>query len=70
MESPSQPPVEYGRVQNALSSIVGILGFLFCARRYPEERWAHRELGERERQSKKTLSRLAARDLERHPATV
>ena len=58
MEFLDQFPVEYDRLLNILSSIFGILGFLFGIWRYYKERQTKRELGDRERRLKETEARL------------
>lgn len=68
-------PIEYDRMLNILSSIVGLMGFVFGIWRYFRERRAKVVLGERERQLAETLSRLKAMkrlagELDRHHAMV
>ena len=58
MEYFSHFPIEFDRLLNVLSSVFGILGFLFGIWRYLKERQAQSALSDRERQLTETLSRL------------
>ena len=75
MEYFSHFPIEYDRLLNVLSSVVGIFGFLFGIWRYLRERRAQSALSDRERQLTETLSRLKhlrgiAEELDRVPLAV
>ena len=58
MEYFSHFPIEFDRLLNVLSSVFGILGFLFGIWRYLRERQVQSALSDRERQLTETLSRL------------
>lgn len=75
MEYFSHFSFEYDRLLNVLSSVLGILGFLFGIWRYIRELRAQRELSDRERQLTETLSRLEhlrsiAKGLDEHALAV
>ncbi len=75
MEYFSHFPFEYDRLLNVLSSVFGILGFLFGIWRYLRELRAQSELSDRERQLTETLSRLEhlrsiAKGLDEHTLAV
>lgn len=75
MEYLYQFPVEYDRLLNGLSSVVGIVGFVFGTWRYLKERNTQKQLSDRERQLNDALSRLErlqkfASGINRYPSAL